>query len=302
MAGMRKPDFFLVGGPRSGTTAMDAYLKQHPDIFMPRLKDLHYFGSDLPFVHRPTQTQRDYLRHFDAARDEKRVGESSVWYLYSCRAAREIKAFCPEASIIIMLRHPVEMMYSLHSQRLAIGGEDLADFAEALAAEERRRRGLDRPRHPGMQHAVFYREIARYTDQVARYLETFGRDNVHVVLFDDLERDTAAAYAEVLRFLGVSTEFRPAFPVLNANRRTYSAAATRLLWRPPPVLLRLGSRLVSRTVQRRVVEFLSRSVARTEPRPPMDPGLRRALTAEFTPEVERLGALLGRDLSAWTRA
>jgi hypothetical protein len=299
---MRRPDFFLVGAPRSGTTAMDAYLKQHPEIFMPRLKDLHFFGSDLPFVHRPTRTERGYLAHFEPARDQKRVGESSVWYLYSRRAAGEIKAFCAEAAILIMLRNPVDMMYSLHSQRLAIGGEDIEDFARALAAEGDRRRGISLPRHPGMQEAVFYRRIARYADQVERYLEVFGRDNVHVVVFDDFQRDTAHAYADVLRFLGVSADFRPDFPVLNANRRTVSKTATRLLWRPPALVLRLGSLLVSRTAQRRAVEFLTRLVAKTEPRPPMDPALRRQLQAEFASEVERLSALLGRDLTGWTRS
>ena len=299
---MREPDFFLVGAPRSGTTAMDAYLKQHPEIFMPHLKDFHFFGSDLPFIHRPPRAQRDYLAHFEPARDQKRVGESSVWYLYSRRAASEIKAFCAEASILIMLRNPVDMMYSLHSQRLAIGGEDIEDFVRALAAEDARRRGIGLPRHPGMQEAVFYRRIARYADQVGRYLEVFGRDNVHVVVFDDFERDTARTYADVLRFLGVSTEFRPEFPVVNANRRTVSKAATHLLWRPPGLVLRLGSLLVSRTVQRRTIEFLTRLVAKTEPRPAMDPALRAQLQAEFAPEVERLSALLGRDLTGWTRS
>jgi len=89
---------------------------------------------------------------------------------------------------------------------------------------------------------------------------------------------------------------------VNANRRTVSKAATHLLWRPPGLVLRLGSLLVSRTVQRRTIEFLTRLVAKTEPRPAMDPALRAQLQAEFAPEVERLSALLGRDLTGWTRS
>jgi hypothetical protein len=280
---------------------MDAYLKQHPDIFMPALKDLHFFGTDLVFEYRPTQSEAEYLGYFEDAREERRVGESSVWYLYSRTAAGELKDFRPDAGIIIMLRDPVDMMYSLHSQRLYIGAEDLDDFESALAAEPRRKRGLDLPRHFGMRDGVFYREIAGYADQVERYLKEFGRENVHVIVFDDFQRDTAGVYAETLRFLGVDARFRPAFPVLNGNRRVYSRTLTRWLRRPPRALLRLGATLTRRSLQRRVVEALARLNARPEPRPPMKPALRRRLQAEFAPEVERLSGLLGRNLTGWSR-
>src|SRR5882672_1680365 len=114
---MRKPDCFIVGAPRCGTTAMYTYLGQHPEIFMSARKEPHFFGTDLssPALVRDEQ---QYLSLFAKAQNEKRAGEASVFYLYSQRAAREIHAFCPSARIIIMLRNPVEMMYSLHSRHL----------------------------------------------------------------------------------------------------------------------------------------------------------------------------------------
>src|SRR3989339_415720 len=137
---MRKPDFFIVGAPKSGTTAMCTYLKQHPEIFMPEKKESHFFGTDLNSP-RFIRDKKIYLSLFSKAKDERRVGESSVWYLYSKKAASEIKEFSPSASIIIMLRNPVDMLYSQHSQFLYNGNEDIACFEEALNAEQDRRRG-----------------------------------------------------------------------------------------------------------------------------------------------------------------
>src|SRR5262249_50339658 len=141
---MRKPDLFIVGAPRCGTTAMYTYLGQHPDIFMSARKEPHFFGTDFssPALDRDEQT---YLALFTGARNETRAGEASVFYLCSRRAAKEIHAFSPSARIIIMLRNPVEMMYSLHSRHVLTGNEDINDFGTALAAAAERKRGLHLP-------------------------------------------------------------------------------------------------------------------------------------------------------------
>ena len=80
---------------------------------LPESKEVHFFGTDLYSPHYSSDLQK-YLSLFAGATDEKRVGEGSVWYLYSKLASREIKEFCPAASILIMLRNPVDMIYSLH--------------------------------------------------------------------------------------------------------------------------------------------------------------------------------------------
>src|ERR1043166_4244119 len=134
---MRRPDFFIVGAPKSGTTAMHTYLAQHPEVFLAR-KEVHFFGSDLD-LQNDIRDLSTYLELFAAATNELRVGESSVWYLYSRDAAKEIKQFSAASRIIIQLRNPVDMIYSLHSQLLYSGAEDIADFESALRAEERGR-------------------------------------------------------------------------------------------------------------------------------------------------------------------
>src|SRR5882757_7658017 len=142
---MPKPDFFIVGAPKCGTTALYRCLEAHPEIFVPERKELHHFGTDL---YSPTYVRQldEYLSLFAAAGDAKRVGEASVWYLFSKRAATEINAFNPQASVIIMLRNPVEMLHSLHSQHLYNGTEEISDFATALNAEGDRKMGRCLPK------------------------------------------------------------------------------------------------------------------------------------------------------------
>lgn len=95
---------------------MNEYLRQHPNIFMSPIKDVNFFGSDLKFkFHNHKRDQNYYLSLFSEARHEKRLGEAFVWYLYSKQAAKEIKELNPLSIIIIMLRNPVDMLYSLHS-------------------------------------------------------------------------------------------------------------------------------------------------------------------------------------------
>src|SRR5665647_751711 len=112
---LKRPDFFIVGAPKCGTTAMNNYLAQHPDVFMAQ-KEIHYFGSDLKM--RVKVSESEYLNYFQNAEEKKLIGEASVWYLFSEKAAAEIKAFSPQAKIIIMLRDPIDVLHSLHSQHL----------------------------------------------------------------------------------------------------------------------------------------------------------------------------------------
>ena len=106
-----KPNFLIVGAPKCGTTALWRYLNAHPDIFMSPRKDMHFFGSDLDFTKRSRFTQKEYEQFFEHA-TQKAIGEASVWYLYSQKAAQEIAAYRPDMKIIIMVRDPIQIMYA----------------------------------------------------------------------------------------------------------------------------------------------------------------------------------------------
>lgn len=298
-----KPDFFIVGAPKCGTTAMNDYLAEHPQIFMAK-KEIHYFGADLQFTqfaNRPASVDA-YLRAFAAWHGEQRVGEASVYYLFSRTAAQEIHDFNREAQIIIMLRNPVDMLYSNYHQMRFNGNEDLPTFEEALAAAADRRQGRRLPatlRHHG---SLQYRDTARFTEQVQRYLTTFGRDQVHIIIFDDFVADTATVYRDTLAFLRVDTGFALTFDVVNPNKTTRSATLRNLYSASSGggSLIREAVRtLLPAPMRKRINRRLNRWNTRYTQREPMSPETRRMLQVEFLPEVERLSALLNRDLTHW---
>jgi hypothetical protein len=295
----RLPDFYIVGAPKCGTTAMYEYLRQHPQVFMPFHKEPLYFGTDLH--HRYGRlTPADYAALFEAARPDQRVGEASAWYLYSATAAGEIRAAAPSAQIIVLLRNPVDVMYAQHSQLLFNQQEDIEDFGLALAAEEDRVAGRRVPPGPIRPENLFYRRMARFSDQLQRYLDTFGRERVHVIINDDLAADTPGVYRATLRFLGVDEGFVARFDRSNENKRVRSRLLQRLAY-DPPLIRRLAPVLRRHPLAHGIRNrLLSANSTRTR-RVPMEPTLRRELVREFAPEVRRLSDFVGRDLSAWSR-
>jgi len=295
---VHQPDFFIVGAPKCATTAFNRYLGQHPQIFIPARKELHYFGSDLKFLKGRT-SRGEYLAQFASVRLEKRVGEASVWYLYSRRAAAEIKAFAPRAQIIILLRNPADMLYSLHSQFLYESNENILDIRRALAAERDRKQGRRIPPNIYFLEGLFYRDVARYCEQVERYLHLFGSENVLVICYDDFKRNTRAVYRETLRFLHVDEEFEPRFEVLNGNKEVRNHRFQFFLNNPPPAVLGLSRLLIPTRLRHLLVDGLKRLNSRKAGRKPLSDDLRRQLEYEFEDEVCRLGRLLDRDLSHW---
>lgn len=292
----------MVGAPKCGTTALYRCLEAHPEIFVPERKEIHFFGTDIYSPNYGRDLQK-YLTLFAGARDEKRVGEASVWYLYSKRASLEIKHFAPAANVIIMLRNPVDMIHSLHSHRLYIGTEDIEDFAAALDAEEDRKRGARRPANPYPVEGLFYREVGKYAEQVQRYFDAFGSERVKVIIFDDFKADPARASREVFDFLGVSPKFTPEVRVINANKKVRSKAVRDFLDSAPPSFLRrLARPLTTPEMRHKLFATLQRMNTDYLARPPLPSQLRAELEKHFAPDVQRLGDLLGRDLTHWCKS
>jgi hypothetical protein len=300
-----KPDVFIVGAPKCGTSAMAHYLAGHPDIFMAR-KEMHFFGSDLRFGAQFYRRDANaYLAEYNSWKGQSRAAEASVWYLFSKRAADEIQAFNPDARIIILVREPAEMLYSLYYQFRFDGNESLPTFEEALAAEDARRAGRTTGRRTYLAQGLLYHEVARYTEQIQRYLKVFGSERVKTVLYDDFASAPAAVYRGVLEFLDVdSTQLPSQFAVVNSNkaieRSLLMAFADEPLIRSAVIAMRsLLPHAVFSSLQK-LESRVRRANTRPQERPPMSDDLKFRLKRDFTPEIERLGVLLNRDLSHWS--
>ncbi|MDH3280995.1 MAG: sulfotransferase domain-containing protein [Gammaproteobacteria bacterium] len=315
-----KPDTFIVGAPKCGTTAMYEYLRQHPEIYMSRRKELNFFCRDL----RPESYRGDlvdpqaYLTNFSECSVEKRVGEASVWYLYSRTAARDIKAFSPDANVIIMLRNPVDMVYSLYSHYIwlrhptplgvtDVRSQRVLSFEQALASQDERRRSFldsfpwDQVALAGRRLGnVFHTDVAMYTDQVKRYIDRFGASRVLIIIFDDFKSDTADVYRRTLQFLSVDPAYHADLRVINSNKRIWNAKLHKLVNERDSKVKKLARLVVPDRLRMRMRRFVRSMNEQDKPRPSMNPQTRQSLEARFRPDVEKLSRLIDRDLiSLW---
>jgi hypothetical protein len=297
-----KPNFFIVGAPKCGTTALYEYLRPHPNIFMSKVKEPHYFATDLG-RYPAIKTLDDYLALFaESAAEHVRVGEASVYYLRSSVAIPNIHQFNPEARIIAMFRNPVEMVYSLHSQLLYVAEETVVDFEAAWRLQERRSRGMDVPRTCREPSLLQYAEVGRFGTQTERLLATFPAAQVKLILYDDFVASPQEVYDQVIAFLGIPHDQRTEFPRINENKSARIGWLKNFFRRPPPGLqdaIRSLKRAVGperiTTAKKSLVDL--NTVRRR--RAPLSPDLRAELVASFRDEVSLLSRLLNRDLAHW---
>ncbi len=297
-----KPNFFIVGAPKCGTTALYEYLRPHPSIFMPRVKEPHYFAKDLGTYPR-IRTPEEYAGIFaESSEKHLSVGEASVYYLRSSLAIPGIREFNPDARIIAMFRNPVEMVHSLHSQLLYVAEENESDFEVAWRLQERRSRGLDLP--PGSRGAflVQYGQVGQFGTQTQRLLSVFPRTQVKLILFDDFTASPQTVYDEVIEFLGIPHDNRSAFPRINDNKRARVTWLRTFARKPPPVL-RDAIRNLKQAVGAEGISAVKKKLVDLntvkERRRPLSPEFRAELVEAFRDEVAALSRLLDRDLSHW---
>jgi hypothetical protein len=310
--GTRLPDFFIVGQPKSGTTALYHMLRRHPQIYMSEIKEPLFFASDLrPDAQgrataperrsaRPS-TYQEYLALFDAATPEQRVGEASSSYLRSQVAAGAIAHAQPSARILAILREPASFLRSLHLQRLQEHVESEPDLAVALSLEERRRQGhkahaRDRPQ------MLLYSDFVHYVEQLRRFHAVFPPEQMMVLIYDDFRQDNERIVREVLRFLDVDDtaplEVIEANPTVAVRSARLDLIAGRLQLGQGAVGARahtLVKALTPQSVRRRALRLLRERVLYGDP-PPVDERVMTDLHRRFRPEVVALSEYLKRDL------
>lgn len=298
---MKYPNFFIVGAPKSGTTAMAAYLGQHENIFFSSPKEPCFFSEDFP-GHRQTKSIEDYKRLFNDAGDEHiAVGEGSVWYLYSSVALKNIREFNKESKIIVMLRNPCEQVYSMHQECYLWRYEDEPDFEQAWALIEPRSEGKNVPKHCRAPEFLQYRKIASYTFQLKRLFEIFPREQIKVIIYDDFKENNARVYADILKFLGVPSDGRDSFVPVNENRRYRFHWLGGFLLNQPEWLKWFKTKFKKMFGIKRlgVRDFVGKKNTVYEKRKPLDPEMVKKLKEEFREEIDNLSEFIGRDLRSW---
>jgi len=224
---MNNPNLFIVGAPKSGTTFLYHYLKQHPDIYFPNFKEPHFFGSDL--IRRNGAYNLSLDEYQDLFKtDKKIIGEASTFYIFSKDAPEEIYNFNPKAKIIIMLRDLVDLVHSLHSQFVFSGDEVIEDFSQALELEDSRLNGDRVPNQTTVVNKLFYTSnILLLPSRIRSFIHYFGRENIKFIDLNDIKKNPKKVYSETLEFLNVDLNINTDdFKIINKNK-TYKSKTVR---------------------------------------------------------------------------
>lgn len=279
---------------------MYSYLNEHPQVYMSPKKEPQFFAADVFGHQRNVIAVDDYRRCFERADGARVVGEASTAYMVSRIAAEQIKSYSPGARILVMLRNPIDVMHALHSERLFMNTEHITDFGKAIHSDDARFWHAGRWKGQRVIRPS-YREVASFPSQLKRFVDVFGRDRVHVVVYDAFRSDLAAEYAKLLAFLGVDAAPRRDFIRHNANRRVRNMAAQDWLRDPPGLVRRIARTMLPTQLRRTLGQTLRAFNVKYEPRAAIDPALREQLQGEFAQEVEELSQMLRRDLTHWVR-
>lgn len=292
---MTLPNFLVIGAYKCGTTSLGWYLQQHPDVFVPDYPEPRFFAFDAhgdpdgerahnPMFHGAVKTLERYESLFSGVADERAVGEVSPEYLKNPAAAGRIAARIPDAKLIAILRDPVERAYSDYLMYRRDGREPEADFMTALRLQEsRRHRSL-----PTGQYLI----TGNYGDQLARYRDHFGSDQIKVVLHEDLAADRNSVMAEIFAFLDVDPVIElGSQPRLNPSGAFSSTTAQRLY-----ALRRSTAPLTRRIVPNRLKRRIDNRLLSGVRRPPIEPEPARWLRRYYAEQISMVAELTGIDV------
>ncbi|PQP35154.1 hypothetical protein C6A37_03995 [Desulfobacteraceae bacterium SEEP-SAG9] len=297
---MIKPNLFLVGAPKCGTTALYAYIREHPNVFMAR-KEIHYFSEDFPSYGK-TKTLDQYKALFNGINKTHLViGEASVWYLYSSVALKNIYKFNPDAKIIVMLRNPIDMVYSLHSQLRLSLIEDEKKFAKAWEMQDLRQVGKHIPPKCPEKAFLLYKKVGSFTFQLKRLYDIFPSEQVKVIIFDDFVKSTKKVYEEVIDFIEVVSDERIDFPIINENSVIRSEWLGHMAHHPPQTIMKSVNAVknLCGIDSLGIIKYLKEINKKKTKRRSLDIELKEELVNSFRGEVQSLSNFLNRDLGHW---
>lgn len=299
---MTMPNFLMIGAQKSGTTALYAYIEQHPQVFTSEIKEPGFFAFEGERANyagpRDASGERyrvrDLTRYqalFRNVKGETRIGEASNVYLYIPQAAARIQHYIPRAKLIAVLRNPVDRAYSAYRHLVRDGREPLESFEESLAAEEAR---IAANWHPHWHH----KQRGFYYEQMKRYFDRFERDQIAVYTYDDFRADPRGVLRSIFVFLGIAPDFDPDMSVKhNVSGLPKSPLLHAALARPSAAKDFIKRLLPAVSRQRLRAAVMDRNIVAREPKVAEE--TRRKLAEIYREDILKLETLIDRDLSSW---
>ena len=311
------PTFIVVGANKGGTTSIYHYLKQHKQVYLSPVKEPHFFSKDIDvnlfkrefaqnklqdidkYVNGEMKEEfhaafiRDieqYKKLFSKVQDQKAVGELSTSYLFSEVAAKEIKALIPDCKIIICLRNPFERAYSHYRMNLWTGNSNEFDFYKALVEDYDHK-----PKVWGNAH--LYTEIGLYYQQVKRYLDLFGKDNVKIIFTEDMKKNAAQVVKELYEFIGVDSSFVP--DTSTRYNEVFTPKYKNITW----FLNKSGIRPLMKRLSPQVLKniFVKVFYKGKGEKGEIPANAKQFMLEKFSEDISKLSVLLNKDLSNWIK-
>ncbi|WP_345969905.1 sulfotransferase domain-containing protein [Sulfurimonas sp. HSL1-6] len=285
------PNFFIVGAPKAGTTSLYHYLSEHPEVFMSEPKEVNFFSKEeieaqgLYYDDFKAGNLAKYEALFEDAGTAKAIGEGSVSYLFYPKTPQKLHDAIPDAKIIILLRDPVERGYShyLMDYRLGLVSQPYEEVVHQTGNHKHKK--------------LYYQQyvaLGLYYEQVKRYLDLFGLNQVKIYFQEDLRKDTEGVIQDLYKFLKIETNTQLD---LAREHNAFSMPKNALIHRL------YSSRNIRKTLSAllpdAVKEIVMNRLFERKKKPQLDPELRNELVAIYRPDIEKLEALLNKDLSHW---
>lgn len=295
---LRKPNLFIVGEPRSGTTALYNYLKEHPQIYFPKPKEpshfATYFFEEYERIHKPREPLRfkskeNYLKLYEG-RDEQYLGDASTKYLYSKEAAARIHKFNPDAKILAIFREPIDFLCSYHSRQLFLLNESEKNLIKALKLEKYRKKGKKLPEQVKTPSSLLYSKRLQYSEHIKRYLNHFPTDQIKIIIFEDFKRDNLKILSEIYEFLNLKREHIPKLRIYNKNKIVRSRKLIRI--KENPLFNSLLQKLFPHNLYIFVKKMMDQVAIEDKPSQPLNTKLKSYLKAKFRNNVKELNQIL----------
>jgi len=311
------PTFLIVGAVKAGTTSLHEYLQQHPEVYMSPVKETNHFSdADMLFEHFNIDYRQDinvdlkkylagdmhnkihiahvrdwddYLKLYRNVTEQKAIGEVSNSYLYNPSTAKTISARLPDAKIVMILRNPVERLYSQFLMNLKLGKIAEKNLLKEIEADQQKKvKGW------GVSH--LYLEVGNYYEQVKRYFDIFPPAQIRVILYDDYKKDPKGVMKELFRFLGVAEDY-----AIDMDRR-YNEAGMPRFGKMNYWLTQIGVYgLVKKIFSPKLKERLKKLIYTRENIPTITAAEKEYLISYYKQDIGQLSTLIGKDLSAWLR-
>lgn len=298
------PNFLVIGSPKSGTTSLYNYLKQHPEIYMSPIKEPHFFAFENQSIkfHGPNDDQAylskfsvtslsEYEKLFDGVTSEKAIGEVSTMYLYLKDSAAKIKYYLPDVKLIAILRNPVDRAFSHFLHLVRDGRENTMDFDWAISQEEKRIKENWSP-------AWHYQRVGLYAEQIKQYLDIFDRSQIKVYIYDEWQQDNQVILKDIYNFLGVDANYQ-----LDCKNKynEFSYVPKNLIlnqfFAQDNFLKSFIKKIIPKNIYKKLGDNFYQSNLQNSPK--MDNATRQKLNALFKDDILKLQEILNIDITNW---